>query len=102
MRGRGAVGDWINRMKAKAGTVWDATKGRLKPFAKRVAKETLLPVGRDLLLGRKPTAEGIAQTFKDSLKRNALKEIHPYVSAPVATTKKSRQLVRRRTVRRRY
>ena len=102
MRGRGAAGDWFNKVKAKASSVWDATKDRFKPFAKRVAKDTLLPLGKDLLLGRKPIAEGVAKTFTDSLKRNALKEIQPYVGAPVATKKRSRLPVKRRTVRRRF
>ena len=102
MRGRGAVGDWLNRMKTKAGNVWDATKDRFKPFAKRVAKDTLLPLGKDILLGRRPTAEGVAKTFTNSLKRNALKEIQPYIGEPVAAKKRSRLPMRRRTVRRRF
>ena len=102
MRGRGAVGDFFNRVKAKAGSVLDATKERFKPFAKRVAKDTLLPLGKDILLGRKPTAEGVAKTFTESVKRNALKEIQPYMSGPVAARKRSRLPMRRRTVRRRF
>ena len=86
MKGRGA-GDWIR-------SKWNAAKDKLKSFGKNVAKDTILPIGRDLLLGRKPTAGSIAQSLKNSVKSNVMKEISPYV--PVSKKRKGRRTVRRR------
>ena len=92
MRGHGAFKDW-------AKDKWEKAKVRFKPFAKNVAKDTLLPIGKDLLLGRAPTADSIAQNLKSSLKRNALKEVREYLPVPVAK-KPTIRISRRRTTRR--
>ena len=89
MRGHGAFKDW-------AKDKWEKAKVRFKPFAKNVAKDTLLPIGKDLLLGRAPTADSIAQNLKKSVKKNVLKEVQDYLPTPVA----KRRTTRRRTFRR--
>lgn len=98
-RGHGAFGDFSRKVREKLGYAWDATKERLKPLVKNVAKDTLVPIGKDLLMGRRPTAESIAQNLKNSVKSNVLKEVRSYIPPTFAAGKR---IPRRRTGRRRF
>jgi len=68
MRGRGPR--W-NRFKASMRSMFS----RFKPIAKNVAKDTLMPIGKDLMFMKKPSADSVAKHFGSALRANLLKEM---------------------------
>lgn len=68
LRGRGER--W-NKFKARVGRFF----GHLRPVMTGIAKDTLVPIGKDFLMGNKPTANSVVKHFGQSLKSNLFKGV---------------------------